>query len=178
MGTFRAVIPLDSDPLRRDPPLRDRPQRSMLNERRNLGPRVGSAPAQAACYGAIGSNSTVYRADHWEKRGLRALAKAIEKGARPVAYPALIAGTLIAFLTLTFLAARLVTALFHCTSLGIFLAAWALTSGVGVLLVRRLPRLLDPSMGGTKSYTASAAAMVADIHADTTEYRASQHRLL
>ena len=173
MGTFHAVIPL-----RRDPPLRDRPQRSMLNERRNLGPRVGSAPTQAACYGAIGSNSTVYRADHWEKRGLRALAKAIEKGARPVAYPALIAGVLVAFLTLTFLAARLVTALFHCPSLGIFLAAWALTSGVGVLLVRRLPRLLDPSMGGTKSYGASAAAMVADIHADTTEYRASQHRLL
>ena len=173
MGTFHAVIPL-----RRDPPLRDRPQRSMLNERRNLGPRVGSAPTQAACYGAIGSNSTVYRADHWEKRGLRALAKAIEKGARPVAYPALIAGVLVAFLTVTFLAARLVTALFHCPSLGIFLAAWALTSGVGVLLVRRLPRLLDPSMGGTKSYTASAAAMVADIHADTTEYRASQHRLL
>ena len=109
---------------------------------------------------------------------MRALAKAIEKGARPVAYPALIAGVLIAFLTLTFLAARLVTALFHCTSLGIFLAAWALTSGVGVLLVRRLPRLLDPSMGGKKSYGASAAAMVADIHADTTEYRASQHRLL
>jgi len=146
MGTFHAVIPL-----RRDPPLRDRPQRSMLNERRNLGPRVGSAPTQAACYGAIGSNSTVYRADHWEKRGLRALAKAIEKGARPVAYPALIAGVLVAFLTLTFLAARLVTALFHCTSLGIFLAAWALTSGVGVLLVRRLPRLLDPSMAGTKA---------------------------
>ena len=152
MGTFRAVIPLDSDPLRRDPPLPDRPQQSMLNERRNLGPRVGSAPTQAACYGAIGSNSTVYRADHWEKRGLRALAKAIEKGARPVAYPALIAGVLVAFLTLTFLAARLVTALFHCTSLGIFLAAWALTSGVGVLLVRRLPRLLDPSMAGTKRY--------------------------
>lgn len=156
MLTFRAVIPIDSDPLRRDPPLRDRP-RSMLNKRRNLEPRVGTAPAQAACCGAIGSDSTVFdRADHWEKRGLRALARAIEKGARPVAYPALIAGVLIAFLTLTFLAARFVTALFHCTSLGIFLAAWALTSGVGVLLVRRLPRLLDPSIAGTKSYGASA----------------------
>ena len=152
MGTFHAVIPVDSDPLRRDPPLRDCPERSLLNKRRNPGPRVGSAPAQAACYGAIGSDGTVFdRADHCEKRGLRALARAIEKGVRPVAYPALIAGTLIAFLTLTFLAARLVTALFHCTSLGIFLAAWALTSGVGVLLVRRLPRLLDPSMAGTKA---------------------------
>jgi hypothetical protein len=108
---------------------------------------------------------------------LRALAKAIEKGARPVAYPTLIAGVLIAFLTLTFLAARFVTARFHCTSLGIFLVAWALTSGVGILMVRRPPRLLDPSMA-EKSFGASAAAMVADIHADTTEYRASQHRLL
>ena len=153
MGTFHAVIPVDSDPLRRDPPLRDCPERSLLNKRCNPGPRVGSAPAQAACYGAIGSDGTVFdRADHCEKRGLRALARAIEKGVRPVAYPALIAGVLIAFLTLTFLAARLVTALFHCTSLGIFLAAWALTSGVGVLLVRRLPRLLDPSMAGTKRY--------------------------
>jgi hypothetical protein len=88
---------------------------------------------------------------------LRALAKAIEKGARPFAYPALIAGVLIAFLSLTFLAARLVTALFDCTSLGVLLAAWALTSGVGVLLVRRLPRLLGQSIAGTKSWGASAA---------------------
>jgi hypothetical protein len=158
MGTFRAVIPVDSEPLCRDPPLRDRPEQSMLNKRRDLGPRVGSAPAQAACYGVIGSDSTVFdRADHWEKRGLRALAKAIERVARPVAYPAIIAGVLIAFLTLAFLAARLVTALFDCTSLGVFLAAWSLTSGVGVLLVRRLPLLLGQSIAGTKSWAASAA---------------------
>jgi hypothetical protein len=158
MGTIRAAIPVDSEPCRRDLPLRDRPERSTLNKRRDLEPRAGSAPAPATCYGAIGSDSTVFdRADHWEKRGLRALAKAIEKSARPVAYPVLIAGVLISFLTLTFLAARLVTALFDFTSLGVFLAAWALTSGVGVLLVRRLPRLLGQSIVGTTSWGASAS---------------------
>jgi hypothetical protein len=158
MGTIRAAIPVDSEPRRRDPPLRDRPERSSLNKRRDLGPRADSAPAPATCNGAIGSGSTVFdRADHREKRGLRALAKAIEKGVRPIAYPVLIAGVLIAFLSLTFLAARLVTALFDFTSLGVFLAAWALTSGVGVLLVRRLPRLLGPSIAGTKGWGVSAA---------------------
>jgi hypothetical protein len=158
MGTIRAAIPVDSEPRRRDPPLRDRPERSALNKRLDLGPRVGSAPAPATCYGAIGSDSTVFdRADRREKRGLRALAKAIEKGVRPVAYPVLIAGVLIAFLTLTYLAAWLVTALFDVTSLFVFLAAWALTSGVGVLLVRRLPRLLGQSIAGKKSWGASAA---------------------
>ena len=157
METIRAAIPVDSKPGRRDPPLRDRPERSTLNKRRDLGPRAGSAPAPATGYGAIGPDSTVFdRADH-QKRGLRALAKAIEKGVRPVAYPVLIAGVLIAFLTLTFVAARLVTALFDFTSLGVLLAAWALTSGVGVLLVRRLPRLLGQSIAGTKSWGASAA---------------------
>jgi len=77
-----------------------------------------------------------------QKTRLRTLARAIETGARLLVAPAIMAGVLIAFLGLTFLIARLLTTLLDATSLVVLCAAWALTTALGVLLVRQLPRLL------------------------------------
>jgi Flp pilus assembly protein TadB len=67
----------------------------------------------------------------------------IEKIVRALLAPATIAGILVAFMTLTFLAARLLTDLLGHPSLVIFLMAWVITTLAGVMLVRQLPRVLD-----------------------------------
>ena len=67
----------------------------------------------------------------------------VEKIIRVLLAPALIAGILVAFMTLTFLAAWLLTDLLGHPSLGIFLMAWVIAILAGVKLVRQLPRVLD-----------------------------------
>jgi hypothetical protein len=61
---------------------------------------------------------------------------------RPLYAPALIAGVLVAFLTLTFLAARLVTQFLEPASALVFPTVWGIVTLVAALLVRQLPRLL------------------------------------
>ena len=48
-----------------------------------------------------------------------------------------------AFMTLTFIAAWLVTFLVGVTSLSVFYAAWAIISIAGTILLRRLARMLE-----------------------------------
>jgi hypothetical protein len=72
----------------------------------------------------------------------KAVARAIETIVRPLFVPAIIAGLLLAFLGLTYLAARLVAHLLDQASRPAFLCTWAMTTAVGVVLVRRLPRVL------------------------------------
>ena len=50
-----------------------------------------------------------------------------------------------AFMTLTFLAAWLLIFLLGSTSLGVFYPAWAAMSIAGVILLRRLARMLEYS---------------------------------
>ena len=68
-------------------------------------------------------------------------------GVRRIAHaligPALIASVLIVFVSLTFLAAWALITLLDYTSSGALIAAWAVATLAGVLLVRQLPRVLD-----------------------------------
>src|ERR1700736_4369094 len=60
---------------------------------------------------------------------------AIEAVLRRLLAPAMIAGVLLAFLTLTFMAAKLVAYLLGDPSQGSFLVLWAITTALGVALV-------------------------------------------
>jgi hypothetical protein len=69
-------------------------------------------------------------------------ARAIEAIIRPLFAPAMIAGVLLAFLALTFFTARLATYLLDQSSRRAMLLSWAMTTALGVVLVRQLPRIL------------------------------------
>jgi hypothetical protein len=73
---------------------------------------------------------------------LKTVAQATESIVRPLFAPAIIAGVLLAFLALTFAAARLAAYLLQQSSRGAFLFSWAMTTALGVVLVRQLPRIL------------------------------------
>jgi hypothetical protein len=72
----------------------------------------------------------------------KAVARAIESIVRPLFAPAMIAGVLLAFLALTFAAARLAANLLQQSSPPAFLFTWAMTTALGVVLMRRLARIL------------------------------------
>jgi hypothetical protein len=69
-------------------------------------------------------------------------ARAVEAVLRRLFAPAMIAGVLLAFLTLTFMAAKLVAYLLGHPSRGGFLVLWAITTVLGVALVRQVPSIL------------------------------------
>jgi hypothetical protein len=60
-----------------------------------------------------------------------------------VTAPALIVIVLVVFMTLTFLAARLLTDLLGHSSLGVVMMAWVITTFAGVVLLRQLPHVLE-----------------------------------
>jgi hypothetical protein len=72
----------------------------------------------------------------------KAVARTIESIVRPLFAPAIIAGVLLAFLALTFAAARFAAYVLQQSSPRAFLFTWAMTTVLGVVLVRRLPRIL------------------------------------
>jgi len=76
------------------------------------------------------------------KPPLRTLIGGFEKALRPLFAPALIAMVLAAFLTLTYLVARLLMHLADLKSLAILLLAWLATTLAGIALLRQLPRML------------------------------------
>jgi hypothetical protein len=67
----------------------------------------------------------------------------IEKIVRTLLAPASIVIVLVVFITLTFLAARLIANLLGHPSLGIVLMAWVITTFAAVMLVRQLSHVLD-----------------------------------
>jgi hypothetical protein len=73
---------------------------------------------------------------------VKALARAIEAIVRPLFAPTIIAGVLLAFLALTFAAARLAAYLLDQSSPRVLLLTWAMTTALGIVLVRQLPRIL------------------------------------
>ena len=73
---------------------------------------------------------------------VKAVTRAIEAIIRPLFAPAMIAGVMLAFLALTFAAARLATYLLDQSSPRALLLTWAMTTALGVVLVRQLPRIL------------------------------------
>ena len=72
----------------------------------------------------------------------KAVARAIESIVRPLFAPAMIAGVMLAFLALTFAAARLAAYLLDQSSHRALLLTWAMTTALGIVLVRQLPRIL------------------------------------
>jgi len=73
---------------------------------------------------------------------VKAVTRAIEAIVRPLFAPAMIAGVMLAFLALTFAAARLATYVLDQSSRRALLLTWAMTTALGVVLVRQLPRIL------------------------------------
>jgi hypothetical protein len=73
---------------------------------------------------------------------VKAVARAIEAIIRPLFAPIIIASVLLAFLALTFAAARLAAYLLDQSSRRALLLTWAMTTALGIVLVRQLPRLL------------------------------------
>jgi hypothetical protein len=74
--------------------------------------------------------------------GFKETARAVEAALRPLAAPSIIAGVLLAFLAVTFGAAKLVAHLLHQPSRGSLLVLWTITTALGVALVRRVPSIL------------------------------------
>ena len=72
----------------------------------------------------------------------KAMARALESFVRPLFAPAIIAGVLLAFLALTFAVARLAAYLLQQSSPAAIFITWAMTTALGVVLMRRLPRIL------------------------------------
>ena len=73
---------------------------------------------------------------------VKAVARAIEAILRPLFVPTIIASVLLAFLALTFAAARLAAYLLDQSSHRALLLTWAMTTALGIVLVRQLPRVL------------------------------------
>jgi hypothetical protein len=72
----------------------------------------------------------------------RASARALEALLRRLLAPSAIVGVLIAFLALTFAAAKLLAYLLGQSARGSILLLWVLTTALGVAGVRQLPRAL------------------------------------
>jgi hypothetical protein len=72
----------------------------------------------------------------------KAVARSLEAVLRRLLAPSVIVGVLIAFLALTFLVAELLAYLLDQSASGSVLFLWALTTALGVVVVRQLPRAL------------------------------------
>jgi hypothetical protein len=73
---------------------------------------------------------------------VKAVARAIEAIIRPLFAHTIIAGVLLAFLALTFASARLAAYLLDQSSRRALFLTWAMTTALGIVLVRQLPRIL------------------------------------
>lgn len=74
---------------------------------------------------------------------LKTVARAVKAGLRGLLAPSMIAGVLVGFLVLTFLAARVLAQLLDQSAAGSVLLLWALLAVLGAALVRQLPRALS-----------------------------------
>jgi hypothetical protein len=77
-----------------------------------------------------------------ESLSLKTAAREVEAVLRRLLAPSMIVGVLVAFLALTFMAAKLLAHLLEQNALGSILLLWALTAVASVALVRQLPRAL------------------------------------